>query len=649
LSERSDDRFRPKLGPPRAKSSKQPRFIALVLKAASQAGAVEARNVRSGPARSGPRYGRGRVAARMAGQHFGVRSRRVTVKVRHVKLQRVSPRSAVSHLRYLEREGVSRQGEPGRAYGPSVDEVDAKSFEAEGHGDRHQFRMIVSLEDGAEVQDLKVFTRSLMQTMEADLGTRLEWIAVDHWDTDHPHTHIVLRGKDHSGKDLVIDREYLTRGLRMRASELATQWLGPRTQHEIDADWSQQVGSERWTSLDGMLDRHSVKGTVDLTSLADLDLATQSRCHGRLQSLARMGLAEKLSPFRWQLAADLQSTLKTMSERGDIIRTLQRVHSRSADYRIFNSVRQGNPIVGRIAGRGLHDEISDRGYVIIEALDANTHYVALPSNAPLDEYPVGGIVRVRHNAIRAVDQNILAASISGVYRSETHLQELRASPKTGLDPQEFVQSHVRRLEALRRAGIVERAEEGAWRVPIDLPNRGQQYDRSRTGGVEIQLISAAPVERQRQAIGATWLDQQLIAKVDPPATDFGLALRAALKDREQFLIDHGLAQRRGTQVTLSGNLLGRLRDREIQGAAAVLERSTGLTYRATVEGERVSGTYRQAVQLTSGKFAMLDDGVGFSLVPWRSVLENRIGQSLSATIHASRVSWEVGRSRGLSI
>ena len=157
-----------------------------------------------------------------------------------------------------------------------------------------------------------------------------------------------------------------------------------------------------------------------------------------------------------------------------------------------------------------------------------------------------------------------------------------------------------------------------------------------------------PIERQRQAIGATWLDQQLIAKVEPPASEFGRAVVSALRDREQFLVDQGLARREGPKVIIAGNLLERLKGRELDAAAAGLERSTGLTYRPAIDGVRVSGTYGQTVQLATGKFAMLDDGVGFSLVPWRPILERRLGQSLSATLMGSRVSWEIGRTRGLS-
>src|SRR5690606_33236658 len=102
-------------------------------------------------------------------------------------------KAAAAHLRYLQRDGTTREGERGMLYGPDSDAVDGRAFLERGAGDRHQFRFIVSAEDGAEYEDLKPLTRRLMGQLEKDLGTRLEWAAVDHFNTGHPHTHIVLR------------------------------------------------------------------------------------------------------------------------------------------------------------------------------------------------------------------------------------------------------------------------------------------------------------------------------------------------------------------------------------------------------------------------------------------------------------------------
>jgi type IV secretory pathway VirD2 relaxase len=152
---------------------------------------------------------------------------------------------------------VGRDGEPGRAYGPQTDEADLDAFKERCADDRHHFRFIVSPEDGAELEDLRTYTRHLMGRMEADLGTRLDWVAVDHWNTDNPHTHLIVRGRDDTGKDLIIAGDYIADGFRHRAAELATEWLGPRTELEIQQTLQREVEQERWTSLDRTLQREA--------------------------------------------------------------------------------------------------------------------------------------------------------------------------------------------------------------------------------------------------------------------------------------------------------------------------------------------------------------------------------------------------------
>ena len=101
--------------------------------------------------------------------------------------------------------------------------------------DRHHFRFIVSPEDAAQLGDLRTFSRELMADVERDLGTRLDWVATDHWNTDNPHVRVVIRGKAEDGQDLVICRAYISRGFRDRAAERATMELGPRSELEIRA------------------------------------------------------------------------------------------------------------------------------------------------------------------------------------------------------------------------------------------------------------------------------------------------------------------------------------------------------------------------------------------------------------------------------
>ena len=187
---------------------------------------------------SGSRSGRGAGVGRVLGsrdRYAAFRQRRVVVKTRLIKLAGRGLKGARAHLRYLQRDGVTREGLPGNLYDATQDRADGKAFLERCDGDRHQFRFIVAAEDAVEYQDLKEFTRRLMQQIEQDLGSKLDWIAVDHYNTGHPHTHIVLRGKDERGKDLIIARDYLSHGMRERAAEIVTLDLGPRTDREIAA------------------------------------------------------------------------------------------------------------------------------------------------------------------------------------------------------------------------------------------------------------------------------------------------------------------------------------------------------------------------------------------------------------------------------
>ncbi|MGL6428677.1 DUF3363 domain-containing protein, partial [Aeromonas hydrophila] len=202
----------------------------------------------------------------------------------------------------------------------------------------------------------------------------------------------------------------------------------------------------------------------------------------------------------------------------------------------------------------------------------------------------------------------------------------------------------------RRAGIVERLAEGVWQVPDDLPAEGQRYDTQRAGGVAVELKSHLPIERQARVIGATWLDQQLIGGGEGLGElGFGSEVRSALQQRADFLAEQGLAERRGQRVILVRNLLRTLRNRELATAAQAIAADTGLEHRPVGDGQRVSGIYRRSLMLASGRFAVLDDGRGFSLVPWKPVIEQRLGQQLAATVRGGGVSWEIGRQRSPSV
>jgi len=208
-----DDDLHIRLGRIRSRGSRSRPFIAQALAAAEKAGGLAhpSRRARAG------KFGRGQAAS-LSASRLTDRSRQVVVKARVVR-HRASLAPLRAHLRYLRREGVTKDRAAGRMFDAERDDADHRAFAERCEGDRHHFRFIVSPDDATELSDLRTFTRDLMAQAQCDLRTKLDWVAVDHWNTGHPHVHVIIRGRADDGQDLVISREYISRGFRDRAAE----------------------------------------------------------------------------------------------------------------------------------------------------------------------------------------------------------------------------------------------------------------------------------------------------------------------------------------------------------------------------------------------------------------------------------------------
>lgn len=655
-----DDEIEPRLGKQRHTPIRRGRsYMSQILKAANLAGGIKSAGSRGGRFhgnRSGVGIGVGRVLS-SRDRFSAFRQRRVLVKSRIVRLDRTKGMDAArAHLRYIQRDGVTREGAPGQLYSAEQDRTDGKAFleraaPGEAGGDRHQFRFIVSAEDGQNYDDLKPLTRRLMTQMEQDLGTKLDWVAVDHYNTGHPHTHIIVRGKDDRGGDLVIGREYLTVGIRERAAELVSLDLGPRTDLEISDRLSHEIEQERLTSIDRRLARDM--GEDNIVLAADRDPFQQSLRAGRLQKLGRLGLAEEIEPGRWQLAEGMDDTLRRMGERGDIIRTMQRAFTQhgleraGVDYAIADpAVMQ--PIVGRVVERGLSDELNDRHYLIVDATDGRSHYVDIGRGDNIAPIPVGALVRIepKTTAARAVDCTVaeIAAAHSGHYSIDIHLQHDPNASQT------FAETHVRRLESVRKImGNIEREVDGTWIIAPDHVERAAAFEarQAKAAPVIIDTLSTLPLDRQVGSDGATWLDRQLVGPGAEPLRDagFGRDARAALDRRRQWLIEQDLAREEQGNIVYRANLLAALRRRELTRVAGQLAGEIGLGYAEAKPGERIEGIYRRSVELASGRFALIEKSLEFTLVPWRPVLDRHIDKPVSGIMRGDAINWTIGRQR----
>lgn len=672
---------------PRPERARAKTFIGQVHQAVRRAGGDPSR-VRQAGKGSGRCNARGRGASvavglkgRSAwgrdGQGVRTRMRRVAVKARIVKLNpqrgaartraHISAKAVDAHLRYLERDGVTRDGEKGQVYSADRDLADGRAFLERGREDRHQFRFIVSAEEGVELADLRQTTRGLMTQMEADLGTRLDWIAVDHHNTGHPHTHILVRGVTDDGKRLDIAGDYIAHGVRERASEVVTLELGRQTEQEVQREFAREVDAERFTTLDRMLIRqqHERAEFADLRPdpMAREEMrAARALMIDRARKLERMGLATEQTPGLWTVRPDAEAQLRALGERGDIIKTMHRALAReglgerrgAADYRMHRDASTTR-IVGQVLDKRLAgDELGDRIALTIDGVDGGVHYVEGQA-AQVEDVRRGGIVAVEPppSSPRNADRNILAATdASGAYSPSRHREMVAASGVS--DPDRFVQTHVRRLEALRRAGIVERLHAEHWTIPADLPERGLAYDRARHGpGARIAELSPLSLDRQVRHEGATWLDRTMLGNDRQVLAHggFGRDVQSAWVKRRAALADMGYVRDLGEgRYHAPRDLIERLERAEVERAGRKFAAERGVEWQAVKPGERVSGTLVGQAQLASGRFAMIDDGLGFQLVPWNDTLAKRLGQQVEGIpLPGGGIDWTFGRSRGIGL
>ena len=647
------DHFEPKLGRMRAPTSKRGRrYLAQILRSAARAGARLGRNGRSSDC---SRIGRGAGIGRLLsfGDRFaGLRARRAIIKTRLVRLRGKALGAARAHLRYIQRDGVQRDGSAGVLYSAGEDRADGRAFLDRCDGDRHQFRLIVSAEDGAEYDDLKPLIRRFMGQMEKDLGTRLDWVAVDHVDTAQPHTHIILRGRDELGQNLVIAREYISHGMRERIAELVTLDLGPRQDSEIRQKLRREISTERLTSIDRRLMRDMRAGGI--VSVGHRDPFQHALSAGRLKKLEAMGLAEPFGGGKWKLATRLEEQLRHLSERGDIIRTMQReLTARGLERPPADRVVHGDSlaepgVIGRVIARGLSDEMADRHYLLVDGIDGRLHHIDIGRSDAVEPLPEGAIVRIRPREVgpRASDRLVaeIAEANGGRYSIDLHLQHDPAARV------HFAEAHVRRLEAIRRSGAkVERLEDGTWCIQPDHLEQAAAFEqrRARSAPVRVELVSPVPLKDLPERDAATWLDQELAGESPEPLRDsgFGREVRSALALRRQWLTFQGLGEEIDGQFSMWPGSIAALRQRELSAAAAQLSGELGLSFVQATEGERIEGVLRGRVDLASGRFALVENGRDFTLVPWRPVLEPHLGKELSGVARHDGISWTIGRGR----
>lgn len=388
----SNAEFKPKLGKPRSdRGIKSGRVTRLVVKATTRQRSPKSPWANALTKRPVAELGRGKGAL------YGLTPppqgwRRVIVKARIARHGTSDLAAARSHQHYIMRDGVTAEGGPGQLYDREIDVAEGGDFLERQQGDTYQFRLIVAPEDAGRMRDLKPFVRDLMRRMEADLHTKLDWVAADHFNTGHPHTHIIIAGHDDRGQDLVMARHYISHGIRTRARDLVTRELGPEQAFERAIKLANETRAERLTSLDRGIIGDTKENVLVVSAASDDDRGQRAFRVGRLRHLERMGLVEEKKSGVWAVDPQLETKLRSMGERGDIMVTMNQVMrahgiDRSAgDFAIFSGARKSDPVIGRVVEVGIADDMTDRKYLVVDGIDGRIHYAEtsklVAGNAP---------------------------------------------------------------------------------------------------------------------------------------------------------------------------------------------------------------------------------------------------------------------------
>ncbi len=546
-------------------------------------------------------------------------ARRVIVKAHLLRMGPTAAKAAALHIRYIERDGVEKDGSKGMLY-DAQGTVRARVFEQPRPGEKHQFRFIVSPEDGSEL-DLTIYVRRLMATLERDIGRKVEWAAVNHFDTSHPHAHIVVRGIDCDGRELRIDRGYISGGMRWRAQELATEELGPRPERDVRQAQEREVTQQRLTTLDRELERRGPDHLVEARTPAPRGRIDESLLIARLEHLEGLRLAHRVSRTSWRLVEGWQKRLRDHGSRGDI---LQQIHNAvRGDPSRYDAVRPGQAlppepgmaapavVTGRVAGKGLSDELKGTFYAVVETPTGRAYHVPLDARSA-QTVGVGDLVSLAtppETPVRPADRQIAEAA-----RARGGVFAIDASG--GSDAQGLA----RRLRELERAGLVAAEGPARWKVPPDLLDR--LAERAHDAPPRYRLVvRKEPLSLKEQVVhrGPVWLDG--VETKTLAYWGLGADVRQAVVARSEALRRLGIGPDDPDRVA-------KLRELERRALGGEIAARSGLTFLA-----RVPEDFRGRIQPAEragppSAYAVVSDGQRFVVLRTTPALRALQGQSV---------------------
>ena len=575
------------------------------------------------------------------GQRYG---QRVVVKIRFVKHKPglTSAGGGASalrdHLRYVSRSGAGKDGIQAVLFNGQEEGVGKKDFLTLCEGDRHHFRFIISPENGHDIPDFHIYVRGVMELVEKDLKTKLEWVSAVHYDTDDPHAHVIVRGKTDSGKDLVIGQDYIKEGVRKRAQEVATELLGERSLEQIQKSLEKEVDALRVTSLDRFIEKQaqaSEERQVDVRKQVNFGKSVfyEGLLKGRLKFLGAAGLAQEHPPGIYALKEDYQDVLTQIASRNDAVKKLQNKIDVGLDGLTIYSLKdgQGPTIEGRVVAKGIHNELYDSKFVVVKEGNGQLHYVPAGEFRRYDELEDGSVIQVRPGKAGTgrADHNIaqMAGEHGGVYDPSHHMAHVEKN-QSYIPPEQrskYLEAHATRLSTLEESGVVEPLGDGRYKIPADVIARGEEITRQINEREKkrfypvVSVLSATPPEKHIEAAKKTWLDKELYKQLKgkgASGTARDPVIQDALKQRKDWLLKHDLAfiQSNG-EFAMRDYALPRLDKLEVYTAGRKLAEKLDVTFNDTQVQIGATMRYEGFVTLQTGVWAVAVKGQSLQLAP----------------------------------
>lgn len=593
--------------------------------------------------------------------------RRVVVKVRYASNAGGRGAPLRAHVAYLARESAQGRSSPGLESGtkPEIERsvdylsrseragdarsefydraragIDAKAVTAAWADDPRHFRMIVSAEDGEALGDLRPFIREMMAGLEAKLGAKLTWVAVDHHDTDNPHTHVLIRGRQADGRDLFIPSRLISSGIREHAQEIATRVLGPRLGVDLAVERSAEICERRPTRLDHELLAQSHAGAL---RPGRVDLVA------RLEQLEAWGLAYRTGSG-WRVEPTLKAALSSLDARDEVERVASQIR-RPGEAAALLEADRSSPAIGELRHVGPADEFGDSFLAIIETGTGELRYARFERSddlATLADARPGALLEFHPNVpgVRPSDEAVgrVAARTGGLYSADRH---------AALDPnveRGLVAANIRRLEAMRRAGLIDRTRDGSFAVGPGHLETVLEFEQRMTARapVSARIASYWTLSEQVEVLGAGHLDRVLAGEVRQPDGGGRFARRfdRALQQRRLFLIEQGWLGK--DQKLLPHARLRSLAVSELHAAADAIAKEIGKPV-LTERVDRITGVYARRIDLASGRMALIVSGAHANLVPWRPVMERFAGREIQGAWRGQGMSWALARGRGIGL